>query len=134
MPNLESEATGRIRITKIPAGEAPSWIREAWPDRVLPCLPHYGRAYGEPDRGVLSREPVGCEQCGRLSFLVPQAAALEVLAAECDEKVVAWWREQGYPKAGEFFAFGADEVEIISGVTRQAVTVVEDDDWGNPDR
>ncbi len=129
-----SEATGSIRITKEPAGEAPLWVRQAWPSEVLPCLPFFGAVYGEPDRGVLTGQPVGCAECGRVRFLVPQREALDALAASGKNEAVGWWRAEGFPKPGQFFCFGADEVEIISGVERSVTQMVEDDADGNPER
>ena len=34
-----SGATGRVKVTKIPRGEAPEEIRAAWVGLVLPCYP-----------------------------------------------------------------------------------------------
>lgn len=42
-----------IEITRVPAGEAPEWVRQAWVGLVLPCDPFVGYAH-TPDKGVVS--------------------------------------------------------------------------------
>lgn len=118
------EATGRIRITKVPDGEAPLEIRKAWVGLELPSHPICGYAT-ESGKGVLSNEPVQ----NRCEVDVPQREALEILAAK-DPQAAAWWNAHGYPQGDRWFSFAREEVEIISGVTMQTVTVYDDMETG----
>ncbi|HVV15121.1 MAG TPA: hypothetical protein VHD55_01850 [Candidatus Paceibacterota bacterium] len=118
---IRPEASGRIRITKVPDGEAPLEVRQAWVGLELPCGPICG--YGdEPPKGVLSNEPIKKNMYG---FDVPQREALEILEASSPE-AAAWWRTHGFPEGNDYFVFDRHWAEIISGVTMQEITV-----WDN---
>ncbi len=120
------DASGLIRITKVPAGEAPVWAREEWVGLVLPCEPTAGEF---PELGVVSghfRPRI------RPTFSVPQKEALEILAQK--SKVAAdWFHCSGYPHPEGFFGFGVDEAEIIQGVT-QPVAIMRDDWDGDSEK
>jgi hypothetical protein len=122
-------ATGRIKIMKIPAGEAPLKIRKAWIGLVLPCHPILGFSPGK-EKGVLSNKSAGRGNCG---FSVPQCDAIVILANH-DRAAARWWEKQGFPVPKECFFFAEDEAKIISGVRRQALVQVEDDMQGDPYR
>jgi len=126
----EIKATGRIRITCVPAGEAPLRIRKAWVGLILPCQRICGFPSDGMDLGVLSRKKVGRNRYG---FSVPQGRAVRILKKK-DPVAAAWWRKHGFPKAGENFGFAEEEAEIISGVTRQKIIQVTDEMMGDPNR
>jgi hypothetical protein len=119
------EATGRIRITKVPDGEAPLEVRKAWVGLELPCGPICGYA-AESGKSVLSHEPTP----NRYEVDVPQREALEILAAK-DPQATAWWYAHGFPQGDDWFNFAREEVEIISGVTMQKVTVYDNMETGH---
>lgn len=115
-PKLEIVAMGSIRVVKIPVGEAPEDIKKAWLlCESLPCYPILG--ISEDEHEILSRKPV---QRPRMTVGVRHDKALEVLEKVAPE-AAAWWRSNGFPKPGESFLFGEDEVQILSGVKRQVV-------------
>lgn len=128
-PKSDTEATGRIRITKVPGGEAPFKIREAWMGIELPCHPFYGMQVGD-ERGVLSGDKVAQS---RRAFTVPQAGALTALAA-VNPDAAAWWRRRGYPNPSQYFSFAEDEAEIVSGVQQQQLFLAEEGCDGDPFR
>jgi hypothetical protein len=124
------EATGRIRIIKIPVGEWPKNIRAAFVGHTLPCLPILGYpSDGSMKIGVVS----GAIQRNRYGFSVPQDQALEILSRRTPN-VSLWLRVQGFPMKNQYFGFAEDEAEIISGVTRQNIVEVKDEDHGDPYR
>lgn len=122
--------TGRIRITKVPAGEAPFEVRRAWVGCVLPCHPHLGYPSGGLDRDVVSDKE---RTRNRIGFSVPQDRAIIILR-RYQPWAERWWRRHGYPKLGECFCFGENEAEILSGVTHQKIIEVTDDMQGKPSR
>lgn len=122
-PDASAEPTGRIQITAVPRGEAELWVRRAWlrvPE--LPCLPIMGRGRTE---GALTRS----EQVSCWTLLVPQDEALRLLAEYVPEAAV-YWKCFGFPRDGKYFAFREDECRIISGVTMQAITVLDNMETG----
>jgi hypothetical protein len=124
-----NKVTGRIKIIKVPAGEAPYRIRRAWVGLVLPCLSILG-FNTERDRGVLSGKKA---ERNRYCFNVPQSRAITVLKKK-SSWAVSWWKNRGFPKAGKCFGFAEDEAEIMSGVTRQQIQEVTEEMMGNPNR
>ena len=129
------EATGRIRITKIPAGEAPLEIRKAWVGLVLPCHPYLGFPDSAPDRGVLTGQSASCDSCGSYGVSVPQDQAIDILA-QFHPEAAAWWRQHGYPNPApdDLFGFENDVIEIVSGVKHQQIIHVPEEAMGQPDR
>ncbi|MDD2657621.1 MAG: hypothetical protein PHD04_03110 [Candidatus Pacebacteria bacterium] len=124
MPN--NEATGRIRIIKTPAGDAPFEIRDGWVMRAaLPCYPYVGYPSGVV-KDVLSGREVKIEKIG---VVVPQDKALEILGRH-NPMVAKWWTDRGYPKPGKAFFFTEDEFTIISGVAVLPVRVFENMETG----
>jgi hypothetical protein len=123
----DGDATGQIRIIRVPEGEAPEHVRRAWVGLVLPCHRYLGPA--GPERGVLTQE----SSSGRVGFSVPQAAALKVLASVRPE-AAAWWKENGFPlePPDDLFGFAEDEAEIVTGVSRMKIMEVPDEAQGQP--
>ena len=106
-------ATGRIKIVRTPAGQAPEKIRRAWIGITLPCEPILGFSEGI-ELGAVTRKPVKKRYC----FHVPQVPAIEALE-QVAPNAANWWRRFGYPRANGWFTFGEDEAEIIYGVVPQ---------------
>jgi hypothetical protein len=128
--NTSTESTGRIRIIKVPDGEAPYEIRQAWLGLTLPCDPFLGLPGSGLDLGVLSLMPV---EENRLGFSVPQEEALAILEKE-NPGAADWWKQQGYPQAEQRFGFAEEEAEIVKWVTRQRIIEITEEMMGNPDR
>lgn len=118
-----------IEIVRIPAGEAPEWVRQAWVGLVLPCDPYLG--YGmNPEKGVLLLKENGGIQRKRFSFAVLQKDALGILR-NYSPNAAAWWRIHGFPRdipGEDRFSFAEDEAKVVQGgVSRQQQGIVYDD-------
>jgi len=118
-------------MIKIPAGEAPEHIRQAWVGLELPCDPILG-CPDQPEHGAVSGEKADRNRYG---FSVPQFEALEILEKHNPE-AAKYWRDQGFPKSPpyDYFGFDEGEAEIISGITRQNLIHVPDETQGDPYR
>jgi hypothetical protein len=115
-----------IKIIKVPAGDAPEWVRAAWVGLVLPCDPFVGYAE-KPDKGVVTlRETKGRK--GR-SYAVVQKDAIEILS-KSNPDAAKWWLSCGFPKftpGEDRFGFDADVAIVATGViTQQEPGVVYD--------
>lgn len=128
----------RIRIKKVPHGEAPEWVRRAWVGCEMECEHECGHLPASCV-GVLAQQP----QKGPLTvrgflslpqevqiegYSVPTAAALKVLEKK-SKKAAKWFYDCGYPRAGRAFRFKTDECEVIEYLPEDAVgkIVVYDD-------
>ncbi|MCX6721848.1 MAG: hypothetical protein NTY04_01510, partial [Candidatus Staskawiczbacteria bacterium] len=102
--------TGLIRIVRMPAGEAPPWVRQAWVGLTLPCCSEMAFF---PSSGVVTDKPVK----DRLGVSVPHKEALEILKKR-SPKAASWWKSSGFPKQppNDCFMFSENEVKIVSGV------------------
>lgn len=94
-----------IRIIKVPQGEAPEDVREAWVGLILPCRGKFF-AYSS---GVLTGEPVDQEQ---EDYHVWQDIAITILS-KAQPVAAAWWKAHGYPKVSKMFGFHEDEVIVL---------------------
>lgn len=114
-PKLEVLPYGFVKVTRVPRGDAPEWVRQAWVGLELPCHPIMGPCTSSD---VVS----GKEVPVRTGVCVPHDKALAILKT-ANQKAFEWWKDQGYPEEapGENFLFCEDEVQIIIGVKRQAV-------------
>jgi len=118
-----TEATGRVFVARVPEGEAPLTIREAWVGLTLPCLPIIGYSSDTRDRGVLTNQEL---PRNRYCASVPQEEALKILETHRPD-AAQWWRDHGYPKSGEYFGFSEWEVSAVSGVRFQRVVLVPEE-------
>ena len=101
---------GIIRIVKIPEGDAPLEIREAWVGLELPCLTKHDES--KEVKNIISQE---IRQPRPNCWYVPQDMALEILE-EAAPEAAQWWLEHDYPHPDRFFTFGEDEAELVDGV------------------
>jgi hypothetical protein len=115
--------TGSISIVRIPEGEAPLWVRQAWVGIILPCDPYSGPS---EDRGVLS----GKHSKTRSDFSVPQSEAIGLLE-EHNPEAAKWWKRRGFPKGDECFGFSKSDAVILSGVVPPNVHQVTDEMMGD---
>lgn len=115
-----------IEIVRVPEGEAPDWVREAWVGHVLPCDQFLGYAQSR-DKGVVSLQET---TRNKLSYAVPQKDALQILR-NYSPNAAAWWRIHGFPKdtpGEDYFGFDEADAKVVQGVvTRQGPGVVYDD-------
>ena len=90
-----------LRITAVPPGEAPLWVREKWVGLSLPIAQRQAKARSLLTSGVLSGprgffSSIGALVAGKLErrsgFLVEAQAAIAVLA-ESSPEAAAWWQE-----------------------------------------
>jgi len=123
-----NSATGRIKIIKIPQGEAPEEIRREWVGIFLPCEPILGFSNSTQFGAVTGRK-----KQNSYSFHVPQIEAIEALEKK-SPGAAKWWREHHYPQPNMNFVFDEDEAEIIYGVIRQQIIEVTDEMQGDPNR
>lgn len=122
---METEATGLILVSSLPAGQPPLKIRRAWIGLILSCNP----ILGYPDNGREIGVITGAGMQPRIGVSVPQVLALEVLDRERPE-AARWWRRRGFPHVGEYFGFAECEITIISGVRRQKLLCWNDGEGG----
>ena len=120
-PKSREEATGRIKILKIPDGEAPQWVREAWVGLILACFPYIGIPSGGLS-GILSGDEV---ESNRRGVIVSQDLAIAELAKH-DKEAADWWLDNGFGKAEEYFFFFEDEIGIVSGVSEASTSVLDE--------
>lgn len=86
----------RVRITSIPPGEAPLWVREKWIGIVLegeqylssPCI----IAGDMGPVGVLTHDYVAGDRDFREAFMTSSAYAIETLRLQ-EEDAAKWWDE-----------------------------------------
>lgn len=126
----KSMATGLIRIIKVPDGDPPLWVRQAWLHLILPCDPYLGFPEGGLERGIVSGKEVTHNRYG---YSVPPEEALKILR-QFKPKEADWWKDNVVFKPGDYLGFAEDEAEIISGVTRQRLVEVTDEMQGDPYR
>ena len=112
-----------IRIIRIPPGEAPESIRQAWVGLVLPLTPGCERVCSTHTYGVLSGPRTFLGELfrrltGRLrrkaGYVVDVQAAIDILE-DAAPAAAAWWREN-VPHAmrpGRRFLFAPDACEVL---------------------
>ena len=126
----KGRSTGVIKIIKVPAGEAPLKIRQAWKGLLLPCCHYLGFPDNGLERGALSKKKASVNRYG---FSVPQKQALKILEQE-KPKAAKWWEENGFPQERQYFCFAENEAEIVSGVVPQQLIEITDEMRGDPNR
>ena len=105
---------GTIRITSVPPGEAPLWVREKWVGLELPTIaPPQARVYSTV--GTVSG-PISCLGLlvaflrGRTEktsgYVVSGQAALKALS-EVSPEAAAWWRANApnFVRPGRYLVF-----------------------------
>lgn len=114
--------TGRIIITKTPAGEAPEWVRALWVGCSMPCV---GKRDVTDKQGVLSGGKEKREYC----YIVHQEAALKSLE-EKSPRAAKWWRSKGFPEADKSFAFALECAKEVEPVPQERILVADDMEMG----
>ena len=97
-----------IRIVKIPNGEAPLEVREAWVGLELPFL--YICNESRNCRGADSGLPV--DNPRPLVWAVPEKEALETLRSK-SPSAAEWFTIRGYPYPRTVFTFGIEEAVLV---------------------
>lgn len=125
-----SDIVAMIRITRLPEGEAPEWVRQASVGYEFPCASIVGYP-PNPTRGVLSLKE---HERNRYGYTVSQKEFLNILGKDFPE-VVAWWQSKGFPKTNpdeENFFFDESEAMLVQGVVKhQKITVYDDVESGH---
>jgi hypothetical protein len=109
-----SEQTSTVRITSVPPGEAPLWVREKWVGLELPiCGPAIPRTYRTVGVVTGSGSLVGFlfavlrrRTKNTPGYLVSGEAALVALE-EVSPDAAAWWRANapGFFQPGRYLVF-----------------------------
>ena len=112
---MSTEYTGLIRIVRVPAGDAPYWVKKEWVGLTLPC--HHVMAI-MPSDNVVSGQPVQ----DKMGVSVPHKEALEILKKR-NKRAASWWEGAGFPQPppNDCFLFGEGEFKIVRGVERQRI-------------
>ena len=111
--HISLNLVGKIRIVKVPAGEAPMAIRKKWIGIEIPCLFYVPHAFGS---GVLSKK---ASSQGPM-YVVLQTQAVEALARVHPETLV-YWARIGYPRSQRaVWLFDATSVVVIQKVLSYA--------------
>ncbi|MES2985853.1 MAG: hypothetical protein V4686_01855 [Patescibacteria group bacterium] len=105
--------SGRIKIVRIPRGEAPEDMRIAWVGIRLPCQPFLDVVQGG---GVLT----GKKEVSKWCFVTPQILAIQALS-EKNPAAAAWWYQHCEHDMEDNFCFEEDEAEIQDESVRRAV-------------
>lgn len=108
---------GSIKIVKVPEGEAPLAIREKWIGIQIPTVCFESRS--ADDHGVISHQLVPEEP----RYVVLQTEAVTALEKN-DVATATWWKNHGFPVAGDCFCFKADEVVEIEPVSPRSYKTI----------
>jgi hypothetical protein len=116
---------GCIRITNVPPGEAPQWVREKWVGLVLPLATCRSKPRMAYTSGVLSGPPnrfaaIWWGLRGRLErqsgYAVDASAALAILERTAPD-AASWWRAN-VPRLlarRRRFMFRTSDCELVAG-------------------
>jgi hypothetical protein len=116
---------GCIRITNVPPGEAPQWVREKWVGLVLPLATWRSKPRMAYTSGVLSGPPnrlaaIWWGLRGRLErqsgYAVDASAALAILERTAPD-AASWWRAN-VPRLlarRRRFMFRTSDCELVAG-------------------
>jgi hypothetical protein len=113
----------KVRIVRVPPGEAPLEVREAWVGLVLPLARGFEGPRSIMTAGVLSAPATFLGTLlgwfmGRVrradGFVVDAAAAIDILAVDHPD-AAAWWRTNtpGLLRPGRRFLFHAEACEPV---------------------
>ncbi len=97
----------KIRITSVPAGQAPEWVREQWVGLEIPI-----KAI-DLNRGVHTGVHGGlAEPENIMGYPVDAMQAVEILAIK-SPKAAAWWRENTLLEHMSALVFGKMFCELL---------------------
>jgi hypothetical protein len=113
-----------LRITRVPPGEAPLWVRRGWVGLELPLEMESSAPVNAKVFGVMSAPQSPFARAiallmGRVSrvtgFVVDPRAAVAILE-RADPDAAAWWRQYGAHmlQPGRHFVFPDDVGEVIT--------------------
>jgi len=110
---IKKEPLFYIKITQIPYGDAPEWVREGWVGLELPCLEETGTggcglnpfSRWEQTSAGMPVDPRGTV------FVVPVQPALEILEKK-NSDAAQWFRDQRVSCMGDF-TFSTKEAERV---------------------
>lgn len=116
------DAPIRIRITSVPPGDAPLWVREKWVG--IELTPVLGASSGTfPGAGVLApqsflaslRRLITGQSRKVTGHPVQVTGAIEALEKSCPEAAM-WWRETTPQliSPSRYFVFDADACRVLS--------------------
>ena len=118
-----------VRITKVPPGEAPLWVRRAWVGLELPLALRSRAAVSVGTHGVFSA-PRGelarllAAFTGRVDrqrgFVVDARIAVDLLE-DIDPRAAAWWRKHAAHvlRRGRCFVFAEESGEVVTDAARR---------------
>lgn len=107
---IDRSRFGKIRIVKVPAGEAPLEIREKWVGVEMSCV--FSEKNTNTARGVLT----GVEMPQYDAYVVLQSEAIEALR-EKHPDAAKYWNSVGFPQGEtDFFSFQQKEAEVVEPV------------------
>jgi len=113
-----------LKITSVPPGEAPVWVRECWVGLVLPLADGYDQAIEAETHGVLSSPRTAFGQFlsslldrpkVETGYIVDSLRAIEILA-ESSPEAANWWRVHCPDSilSGEQFVFHESVGHIVN--------------------
>lgn len=103
--NLDQGVRMKVRITKVPDGPAPEWVRKAWVGMIL-----VGEATSPDSVEADFATGVPIENRGA-GFAVCTDVAIELLSEKSPD--AADWFRKNVPEGMPFLSFGSNEYEVM---------------------
>ena len=123
---MKRDKQGLLEIIKVPAGDAPPEVREAW---VGLRLYYVGQDFNNNQKEAVTNKKITRFR----TLMVSQKGALKLLELK-NPGAAQWWKDNGYPKANRWFCFADDEVKIIKHAEGQKIIEVTNEMQGDPYR
>ena len=129
--HLSEQTTGRMKIIKIPHGDAPEEIRAQWVGLTLQCYPTFSRLHEcFTKTGELNAK--AHDELNPWGVWVPSESAMDVLESKRREAFHYFHLVERLPKQGVNFFFRRDEVEVLhESVTWPQITLVPEEAMGH---
>lgn len=99
----------KIRIVRVPEGEAPEWVREAWVGLTIPAISMPRQIHDIGRAGAVSGDLEG--DWSHPHWVTPQEEPLEILRQH-NPGAAQWWTDHGYPQPKEWFTWRAEEAAL----------------------
>ena len=97
-----------IKVVKIPNGEAPEKVREAWVGLTLPLAFKDNINGCKNEIGLVSQDFLPERDIAAVS----EVEAMFILKKH-DPEAAEWFKQQGIPRKERFLTFGIDEVKVL---------------------